>query len=135
MNWFTNGAVRNISSARSLMNEGGGCEHVEADISKAEYWSAENDSWGREVQVYCAECWKAAQEEEDNQEECCCDCGKTVLHKDVILWKPYYFNPRDGSEPLVICNECAELPNHQQRIARDRADYEAECENEIDYDD
>ena len=124
MNWFTNGSVRDQKHAERLFTEGGGCEHVEKDISLAAYWSAENDSLGRETYVYCKECWEKAQQEEDEEEECCFDCGKMFPRKDTIAYKWYGFYAPQGDEPLIICKDCKVLPKHLSRLARDRSERE-----------
>lgn len=129
MNWFTKEVVEHLSSEakQKLLDLDGGCGHVQGDITLAYVMHSEKDSFGPvSTHVVCKECNAAAEEEEDNEECTCRDCKQTIKKKDGIEWKCYDFYAPQGDEPLFICNVCRPKQPHQSRVARDRADYEAE---------
>jgi hypothetical protein len=124
MNWFTRGAIVGDAAYKTkLLNEDGGCEHVEKDINLAAVLRREMDSFGPvSSYVCCQACDTKALEEEDNEECVCRDCGMTVKKKDGIEWRWYDFYAPQGDEALFICNACKVLPKHQNRVARDDQD-------------
>lgn len=129
MNWYTKTYIGKISNVRKqeLFDMDGGCEHCEADISKADYLRKENDSFGTVSSwVCCSECDTKADEAEDEEEEVCFDCKKTVKMKDAVEWRWYDFYAPQGDEPLIICNECRTKEKHLDRVRKDREDYEEE---------
>lgn len=129
MNWFTRAIVSDKSAAhkQKLLDQDGGCEHVEKDINLAYALRAERDSFGPvSTWLCCKACEEAAEEAEGEVEEVCADCGKTHKAKDGIAWKWYDFYAAQGDEPLQICNECRKAEKHLERVRRDREDYEAE---------
>lgn len=129
MNQFT---VRNVSNfsdkqKQELVDQDTACKHVEKAVSLAYTLHSEVDSHGPvSTHVNCKECSKKAEEEVENEEHVCHDCKQSVKMKDGYHWKWYDFYAAQGDEPLFICDVCAKEPTHRQRVARDRADYEAE---------
>lgn len=128
MNWFTNKHMENatIEEKQEALSKECGCEHVEADPSLLYKVVYECDSFGREGYCYCKACWEQAQEEEDERKVTCSDCKQTFKQKDTIEWKWYDFYAAQGDEPLTICKTCKSAEKHQERVRRDRADYEDE---------
>lgn len=128
MNWFTSTLVAHtsIDDKRAKVEMWGGCEHVQTDPSLLYKVSYENDSFGREGYCMCQACSEQAHEEEMNQDVVCRDCDKTVKKKDTIDWKWYDFHAPQGDEPLTICNTCKSATKHQERVARDKFEYEQE---------
>ena len=131
MNWFTQTYFGGASTERKqvLMEEHGGCSHVEQDIQKLAYVMYENDTWGREGHCVCEECYNKSQEEEANQEETCYDCKGIFRLGDMKVWKWYDFYPQQGDEPLYICKSCQTQPEHLDRVKRDREAMEREFED------
>lgn len=130
MNWFTQSHVETASleKKKKLLEEWGGCDHVNEDPSKIVVVSYENDSFGREGYCICAECLEKSEQKELEEEHCCHDCKQSFPLKDGVLWKEWNFDPRDGSEPIFICNSCRTKEAHITRVRNDKADYEAEVE-------
>lgn len=129
MNWFTREVVEHLSSKekKTLLEQDSGCDHVVGNIDLAYTMHSEKDSFGPvSTHVVCKECDKAIDEEEGNQECTCRDCKQTVKKKDGIEWKWYDFYAPQGDEPIFVCKACRSQPPHQNRLAKDRADYEAE---------
>ena len=128
MNWFTKEYVQSRTTAakQALVNTHGGCEHVEADASLVSVVSYENDIWGKEGYCMCEACHEKVEEEEGNELVTCHDCHQHVPRKETIDWKWYDFYAPQGDMPLVICDTCRTKDTHQQRVARDRADYDRE---------
>ena len=132
MNWFTKSFVgtSTLSVKAKLVEEWGGCEHVEKDSSCLYRVDYENDSFGREGYCLCEACAEAATEREDNELHTCVDCKSEVPLKDGVMWKWYDFYAAQGDEPLFVCNTCRTKEKHLARRAKDRADYEAEFPDE-----
>lgn len=128
MNWFTKSGVSHLDTDKkqALVTEHGGCEHVEADASKLHLVSYENDPWGREGHCLCQQCAEKIAEAEDNEPRHCSDCNETKLAKEGAEWRWYDFYAAQGDKPLWICSSCRTAEKHQNRVARDREDYEAE---------
>lgn len=128
MNWFTKSTVaaRSLDEKNKLVAEWGGCEHVVADPSLLVAVNYENDTFGKEGYCLCKECNDQAVEEEMNESATCRDCHQSVKKKDGIEWKWYDFHAPQGDIPLFICNSCVPKERHQNRLAKDQADYEDE---------
>lgn len=112
------------------------CEHVQTG-GKAYRAIYESDCCGT-VGVYacCKECSEKIDAREDEEEVTCHDCGQDFPRKDTVEWKPYDFYAPQGDEPLVICNSCRMAEKHLERRRKDKADREAEFdEDDRDYDD
>lgn len=62
-----------------------------------------------------------------NEVVTCPHCGRGVKRSQLRTWKWYDFYAAQGDEALVLCDECWGEKTHQNRIAKDRADYEWEC--------
>ena len=112
----------------SIMEGTDFCEHCTAeDLSKAVGFFYEKDSFGYVfTEIACKECEDKGKEEEDNKMVCCDDCKGTFLRKETTEWRWYDFYAAQGDEPCIICDECWNKPAHQSRMARDKADYDAE---------
>ena len=111
------------------------CEHVQTG-GKAYRAIYETDCCGP-VGVYacCKECSEKIDAREDEEEVTCHDCGQDFPRKDTVEWKPYDFYAPQGDEPLVICNSCRMAEKHLERRRKDKADREAEFdEDDRDYD-
>lgn len=120
MNWFVekHNAIVEASEDR--------CEHLQ-DGDHSHTATEERDSFGGDGYYHmCEACANKMKEEEDNQTVVCKDCKSSVLVKDTITWKWYDFYAPQGDIPLVICKTCANGPKHQERVDRDRRDYEWE---------
>lgn len=129
MNWVTSRIVegQSVAEKQRLLDKDGGCEHVEADVSLGYILYKEQDSFGTVgTSLCCKACADAAKEEEDNEEHTCVDCKQSVKRKDGIFWKWYDFYPAQGDEPLFVGNCCRSKATHQSRVARDKAAYDAE---------
>lgn len=114
------------------------CGHTShADHNKAVGYFYEEDSFGPVGHyIVCAECRDKMKHEEQQALVCCYDCKLSVMAKDSISWTPYDYYPAQGDVPTVVCTACTEQPKHQQRVARDNADYQAEfgCDDDDNYD-
>lgn len=129
MNWFTSLRIENKTEEqkKAFIEDDGACEHAQADLNLAQVLRREMDSFGVVSSfVCCNECDKKCEEHEGQQSEVCHDCSKTVLMKDAISWKWYDFYAPQGDEPLIICKECKGKEKHQERVKKDREDYESE---------
>ena len=127
MNWCHNsflGVQRWASDERSDL-----CEHVEADRKAAKAVLCEDDSFGPVGRyVVCMDCYYKAQEEEEQEIVQCDDC-KSLKAKAVCReWKWYDFYSQQGDEALNICDDCRELPKHQNRVVKDDRDRKHEEE-------
>lgn len=129
MNWNTHSVVKgqNSSQLQKLLDEDGGCEHVEVDVNMAYAIRRERDSFGT-VGSYlvCEACDDKADEEEGQEEHVCVDCKQTHLAKDGIAWRWYDFYEAQGDVPTRICNACKVLPKHKLRVANDQAEHDRE---------
>lgn len=138
MNWNTHGVVKgqNSSQLQKLLDEDGGCEHVEADVNMAYAIRRERDSFGPVASyLVCEACDKKADEEEGQVEHVCADCKQTHLAKDGIAWRWYDFYEAQGDVPTHICNACKVLPKHKLRVANDQRDHDQEFGRDYDVDD
>lgn len=120
MNWFVKkrNAIVGTSEDR--------CEHLQ-DGDHSHTATEERDSFGGDGYYHmCEACANKLQEEEDNRTVVCKDCKSVVLSKDTITWKWYDFYEAQGDIALVICKSCANGAKHQERVDRDRRDYQAE---------
>ena len=120
MNWFVkkHNAIVGTSEDR--------CEHLQDGV-QSHTATEERDSFGGDGYYHlCEACANKAQEEEDNRTVVCKDCKSVVLSKDTITWTWYDFYAAQGDIPLVICKSCASGSKHQDRLDRDRRDYEQE---------
>lgn len=129
MNWFTSNIIAQYSVKRKqeLIEQDGGCEHVEHNPELAYAVKRENDSFGVVGQyVVCQACDKKVDEEEGQVEHVCGDCKQTFKAKDGIAWKWYDFYAPQGDTPLMICNCCKVLPQHLGRVRQDQRDYDEE---------
>lgn len=132
MNWFTEEFDKNRISYMAARPECDFCEHTEHDHSKIFVVTKEKDSFG-DVGWYaqCEACYKSSQEDKEAEEVICHDCGKIVTRKEVREWKWYDFYAAQGDEPLLICEDCWNRPQHAERRKRDRRDREIELVNSI----
>lgn len=128
MNWFTkaNVSTQPLEKKEALLEEHGGCEHVEKDPSLMTRVSYENDSFGREGYCMCQVCADAADEHDRLEEHTCSDCKGSFPAKDMVEWKWYDFYAAQGDQPLWICNTCRTKERHIQRVKKDRQEYEEE---------
>ena len=124
MNWFTKKIIvdKDTAAKIKLVEEWGGCEHVEADPGKLYVVHYENDSFGREGYCLCEECDTEREEDEGNQLYTCTDCKVKFPLKDMLVWKWYDFFAVQGDEPLHLCKSCYAAPKHQERIRKDQED-------------
>lgn len=123
MNWEVKG-VTTFSAIKESMADGV-CEHL--SFGDRCHYAGEQDSFGPVTRYYyCSDCFQKVQEEEGEELSCCEDCGREFKVKDLLSWKPWDFDPRDGSEPRNVCIECQGLERHQDRVKRDKADLERE---------
>lgn len=128
MNWETNKPFPKNHTIDTDLEDL--CEHVEQDHSLAHWMFCEDDSFGPVGRyIVCKECKTEMKEAADNEEELCYDCSGFFKNKDLKQWRYYYFNPREGDEPLLICNCCWDKPKHQKRIEQFKADKENEEAN------
>lgn len=104
------------------------CDHTSyEDHSKAVGYFYEEDSFGLVgALIVCAECRDKTKEQEGNEKVVCHDCRMTVLHKNVVEWKWYDFDFKQGDEPTIVCNDCCVLPTHIARVDNDNANYRQE---------
>jgi len=129
MNWEVRGVTRFTAEKAEMADHV--CEHI--DIGDNCHYAGEQDSFGPVTRFYyCSACHQAAEEEAGEELTCCQDCGREFKMKDILAWKPWDFDPRDGSEPRHVCIECQGLERHKDRVARDKADYRRECDDEDD---
>lgn len=138
MNWFTRDCIeqRTAQEKQNLLDQDGGCEHVEKDINVAYAVRWEKDTFGPvSSYVCCKECDAAAAKEADEEECTCRDCKQRVKAKDGIRWKWFDFYAPQGDEPIFVCNGCRGKETHLARLSQDKADYDAEFGNNIDDDD
>ena len=128
MNWFTREFVASLSlpKKKELLKEHDGCAHVVANPESMVVVNYENDTWGREGYCICRSCHEASEKERLDQPQSCWDCGQTFKLGELLIWKPYDFNPREGDRYLHICKECQSQPKHLNRVKRDREDMELE---------
>lgn len=139
MNWFTKGhvAMKTPAEKAALVENWGGCEHVLADSATLAYVSYENDSFGREGWCMCESCNTVQDAAVGEEKESCNDCGQTYRHDELFRWTTYDHYPAQGDEPTMVCVSCRKLPKHLNRVARDKADYDAEfgSDDSDDYED
>lgn len=127
MNWFVSGVTR-----RLMTEDDGFCDHLKVGEVATRY-TAECDSWGREVNYMCEDCWEQHQEAIRNEEVTCCDCGGQLHRKDTVEWKPYDFDASQGDVSLTICNNCVSLPQHLNRVEHDECAYRREFPEDAEY--
>lgn len=135
MNWFTREyhGKDSFEMKKKLVEQDGGCEHVEADPNLVAYVRYEKDSFGPvSSHAVCEACDKLADEEEGNEIHTCTDCKQDKPLKEGVLWKWYDFYAAQGDEPLFVCNCCKKEPKHLQRVAADRRAYDEEFGNDGD---
>lgn len=104
------------------------CEHVkEDDLSQAVGFFYERDSFGWVfTEICCQACKDKVKAEEAEVLVTCADCALPHPRKSTSEWKWYDFYAAQGDEPTIICNGCWSAEKHQQRMARDQQDYNAE---------
>lgn len=122
MNWIAKGVILPNHAKAFAENkaDGGCCEHVEADPTLARHWQEERDSFGGDGKyVMCEACYQEQLEEDGNEDVACVDCHRSVKRKDTTEWRQFDFNPRDGDEPLIVCNDCVGAEKHLKRVERD----------------
>jgi len=123
MNWTVHRVTK--LTQRAFDEADGVCEHLK--VGDTAFMSGEQDSFGPVTRFYeCQACREGSKEAELNEEYCCTDCKQPFRLRNGILWKPYDFDPSDGSEPVPVCNGCVERERHQARVTRDEADYDRE---------
>lgn len=106
---------------------------IYSNLSELGYQLMPDGSMGKETTGICQECLDKNLESEENELHTCYDCKCEFKLKDGgTLWKDYDFYPAQGDEPTPVCKPCRTLPAHRDRVAKDRADYEAEQDS---YDD
>jgi len=108
------------------------CDHTSYDDhSKAVGYFYEEDSFGPVGHyIVCEGCRDKIKLEARETIVCCHDCRLTVKTKDSISWTPYDYYPAQGDLPTIVCTACTTLPKHQERVARDKADYDNEFPND-----
>lgn len=124
MNWFTKKIMADNDTAakQKVVNEWGGCEHVEADPSKLFVVHYENDSFGREGYGVCEACDRKRTEDEGSQFYTCVDCKTSKPLKEMLVWTWYDFFAAQGDEPYHLCRPCFTADKHQNRMRKDRED-------------
>lgn len=130
MNWKVSRLVQ-VSKA-DLQEADGHCGHVTVG---AQAWrSSENDAFGIVAAFYsCNECEEARVAREEEEIYTCHDCGCEFPLKEGKQWKTWDHDPSAGDEPLDICGSCMQGEKHLERVRRDRADYELECDSDENY--
>ncbi len=129
MNWFTRTGISSFTEEKKkqLASEDSCCGHVEADPNLAVVIRREMDSMGPvSSHCACAACETLMQQEEDNEQCTCRDCLGTFPRSQVVMWRWYDFYAAQGDEPICVCDSCRKLPKHQERVRKDREDYEYE---------
>ncbi len=93
------------------------CEHVQKDHTLAVWAGSEADSLGvdPEVLVFCQAC-KNEYDDEEHFEECV-DCKKYPKNGEYQNFR-YWDDPSD--EHMVVCDECALLDEHRNRVKENR---------------
>lgn len=124
MNWFTKAIVvtKSLESKKELIDEWGGCIHVEEDPSKLYAISYENDSFGLEGYCLCKDCLDMQTSIEDEEILTCHDCGAEHPRKEMKEWRWYDFYAAQGDEALIICPKCRVADKHVARVKKDRKD-------------
>ena len=123
MNWTVHGVKKLTQHDLSLADEV--CEHVK--VGDTVHFIGEQDSFGPVTRYYsCTNCKSEAERQRDAELVVCDDCGKDVPRGETIEWKWYDFYAPQGDEPLMVCSECRTKPEHLNRVARDKAEYERE---------
>lgn len=126
MNWFTKSTIGHlpVEKKQALIDQDGGCQHVENDPSLATHVSRENDSFGIVSQYVCCQaCFEELKQEEGRKVVTCNDCHGVFEAKDTKQWRWYDFYAAQGDIPLTVCNTCWDKDRHQNRMAKDHQDY------------
>lgn len=115
--------------------QGEPCEHVAAGEEGVALLK-EDDSFGPVLRVVvCCACLDEADRAEAERVDTCDDCHALKPMSEIQEWRWYDFYAPQGDEPLLICDACRELPKHQERVRRDRAEREEEARQYAGYDD
>ncbi len=127
MNWIVHKVVKltehNVNNADEV------CEHLK--VGDSAHMVGEQDSFGPVARFYyCTDCLAVIKEREDAELVLCHDCGEEKPQSEVMAWRWYDFYAPQGDEPLMVCSECRTKPEHLNRVARDKADYEREFGDE-----
>ena len=103
------------------------CDHVQPGDTAYKLY-CEDDSFGPVYRYACCEsCATTIDEQEQEEPVFCRDCHQTYPRKDTIEWLPFDFDPRDGSEPLIICDTCVKADRHTKRVQSDQHYHEQQC--------
>lgn len=110
MNWYVHGITKRV-----MKEDDDRCKHLKVGEVAPRY-TAECDTFGRETYYMCEKCYQALQEQLAKEDVTCNDCNGVFPRQDTIEWKWYDFDHRQGDEALCICNNCASLPRHLNRM-------------------
>lgn len=128
MNWYVHSRTTRCVGfvQEGSVCEGGNCEHLE-DGDQAYGYSGESDSWGSEHYLMCKPCYEQFLIDRQTEPEDCYDCGMDKPRNEGISYTPYFCDemPRERNR-VFVCNICKELPAHQNRLAQDERDMEAD---------
>lgn len=129
MNWFVTVNIGGQSTdvKKRQAEQDSSCGHVQKDPSLAVANLKEMDTFGPVgTHVVCAECYDQHLAAKGEETHVCKDCGQVHKASAGIAWRWYDFYAAQGDVALRICNPCRLLPKHQERVRRDREDYEAD---------
>jgi len=129
MNWFTreNITTRSEDKKKELIEQDGACPHAEKDLNLAQVLRSEKDTWGPvSTYVCCFECDEKTSQQEQKEIVVCCDCSGSFEKSETIQWKWYDFYAPQGDQPMTICRGCRSKEKHQERVRKDREDYDSE---------
>lgn len=104
------------------------CEHL--SVGQTAYAvHYESDCCGP-VAAYaaCKDCHEKIEVAAENEEYECDDCGAVHPLKEMKVWKEWDFSYSAGDEPMHICPNCVSAPKHVERVRKDKASYERECD-------
>lgn len=126
MNWFTKDIVSASSDEhkQALLNQDGGCEHVEKNVALGHAVHKEMDTFGPVSTFLCCKaCHLKAKAEEGQIVLICQDCKNPVKRIGGILWRWYDFNAAQGDKAIFVCASCQGQHNHRVRVSRDAQAY------------
>lgn len=129
----TTGFTATTIFSSEVINGADFCKHVnkKSAATKGAGFFYERDSFGYVfVEIVCGTCREKGLREIAESMVVCADCGKEHPQKETRQWRWYDFYAPQGDEPRIVCNTCWALPQHVDRMARDKADYDNEFPND-----
>lgn len=97
------------------------CEHVESDQRKAHWMFCEDDTFGPLIRkVVCKACKEETFTAINEALEICDYCHEEVPANQMEVHRPFPFDVGAGDEPINVCPNCVNNPEHLEWLAENK---------------